>query len=107
MIVTIAAAAIAAHLAGAPAGDTNYLVHQVQYCGNGYDIDIHGRCYPNGVIPPQHQAARRYYGGRGYYGGGPVPCGGDGVDLDVRDGRCYPTGTVPLRFQNRPHYYRY
>ena len=54
MIVTIAAAALAAHLgaAPAPAGDTNSFVHQVRggWCGHGYDIDIHGRCYPNGVI---------------------------------------------------------
>jgi hypothetical protein len=58
--------------------------------------------YPNGVIPPQYQAAQR-----GRYGyGGSVPCGGDGVDIDIRDGRCYPTGTVPRQFQNRPQYYR-
>jgi hypothetical protein len=100
MILTIvAAAAIAAHPGSVIPSDNN-LLSQVQYCGNGYDLDVRGRCYPNGVIPPQFQAARR-----GQYGyGGPVPCGGDGVDLDIRDGRCYPTGTVPLRFQNRPHY---
>ena len=73
MIVTIAAAALAAHLAAAPAADTNSIVHQVRggWCGHGYDIDIHGRCYPNGVIPPQYQAARRYrgYGAYGRYGG--------------------------------------
>jgi hypothetical protein len=69
MIVTIAAAALAAHLGAAPAGDTNNLVRQVQYCGHGYDIDIHGRCYPNGVIPPQYQAARQYqYGAYARYG---------------------------------------
>ena len=51
MIITMAAAALAAHLGAAATGDTNS-VRQVQYCGNGYDIDIHGRCYPNGVIPP-------------------------------------------------------
>ena len=76
MIVTIAAAAaIAAHLGSTPAGaapavDTN-LVHQARYCGHGYDIDIHGRCYPNGVIPPQYQAARQYgaYRAYGRYGG--------------------------------------
>jgi hypothetical protein len=38
------------------------------WCGNGYDIDIHGNCYPNGVIPPQYQAARQGYA---YYGYGP------------------------------------
>jgi hypothetical protein len=70
MIVTIAAAAIAAHLGSAPAGDTK-LIHQVGYCGHGYDIDVHGRCYPNGVIPPQYQAARQYgaYRAYGRYGG--------------------------------------
>ena len=70
MIVTIAAAAIAAHLGSSPAVDTN-LVHQAGYCGHGYDIDIHGRCYPNGVIPPQYQAARQYgaYRAYGRYGG--------------------------------------
>ena len=100
MIVTLAAAAIAAHLGSVLPSESN-LLSPVQYCGNGYDVDIHGRCYPNGVIPPQYQAARR-----SRYGyGGPVPCGGDGVDLDVRDGRCYPTGTVPRRYQNRPQYY--
>ncbi|WP_157088790.1 hypothetical protein [Bradyrhizobium jicamae] len=39
-------------------------------CGHGYDVDIHGRCYPNGVIPPQYQAARQgyaYYPSRRYY----------------------------------------
>src|SRR3569833_1046425 len=99
MILTLVAVALAAQLGAEPAGDRS-LVQQVQYCGNGYEDDINGRCYPNGVIPPQYQAARRY---RAF--GGPVPCGGDGVDLDIRDGRCYPTGTVPLRFQIRPHYF--
>jgi hypothetical protein len=102
MIVTFAAAAIAAHLGAAAPNQSDYL-SQVRYCGHGYDLDIHGRCYPNGMIPPQYQAARRgRYGGYG----GPVPCGGHGVDLDIRDGRCYPTGTVPRQFQNRPQYYR-
>ena len=74
MIVTIAAA-LAAHLgaAPAPAGDTDSLVHRVRggWCSHGYDIDIYGRCYPNGVIPPQYQAARQYrgYGAYGRYGG--------------------------------------
>jgi hypothetical protein len=71
MIVTIAAAALAAHLgaASASAGDTKSLVQQVRggWCSHGYDLDIHGRCYPNGVIPPQYQAARQY-GGYGAYG---------------------------------------
>ena len=70
MIVTIAAAALAAHLGAALAGDTDNLVHQVRegWCSHGYDIDIHGRCFPNGVIPPQYQAARQY-GAYGRYGG--------------------------------------
>jgi hypothetical protein len=82
MIVTIAAAALAAHLGAAPAGDS--LVHQVRrgWCSHGYDIDIYGRCYPNGVIPPQYQAGRQYYGGYGAYG----RYGG--------------------RYQNHPRYYR-
>jgi hypothetical protein len=101
MILTIAAAAaMAAYLGSAPPSEGN-LLSQVQYCGNGYDIDVHGRCYPNGVIPPQYQAARRGYGAGSY----PVPCG-NGADLDVRDGMCYPNGTVPLRFQSgRQQYY--
>ena len=78
MIVTIAAVALAAQLgaASAPSDDTDSLVHQVRggWCGHGYDIDVYGRCYPNGVIPPQYQAARRYggygaYGAYGRYGG--------------------------------------
>jgi hypothetical protein len=44
MIVTIAAAALAAHLGGAPAPavDTDSLVHQVRggWCSQGYDIDV-------------------------------------------------------------------
>jgi hypothetical protein len=82
MIISIAAAALAAHLGAAPvpSGDTNGLVQQVRggSCSHGYDIDIHGRCYPNGVIPPQYQAARRYGYGQGYgYQGGRYPgrCG--------------------------------
>jgi hypothetical protein len=84
MIVTIAAAALAAHLGAAPVGDINSLVHQVRrrWCSHGYDIDVHGRCYPNGVIPPQYQAGRQYYGGYGAYG----RYGG--------------------RYQNHPRYYR-
>ena len=78
----------------------------VQNCGNGYDVDIYGRCFPNGVIPPQYQASRQYHGSRYYGGRHPVPCG-NGADLDVRDGRCYPTGTVPRRYQNLRRHYRY
>ena len=57
MIVTIAAAGLAAHLGAAPAGDdTDNLVHQVRggSCSHGYDIDIHGRCYPPtaSAVPP-------------------------------------------------------
>jgi hypothetical protein len=105
MILTIAAAAIAAHLGSASPGESN-LVRQVQYCGNGYDLDIHGRCYPNGVIPPQYQAARqgRTYGRYGGHGG-PVPCG-NGADVDIRDGQCYPNGTVPWRYQQGRQYQR-
>lgn len=100
MFASVAAIVIAHQLgAGAPSdlpSNTVPLI-QVQQCGNGYDIDIHGRCFPNGVIPPQYQAARQGYGG--YRGGRyPVRCG-NGADVDVRDGRCYPTGTVPNRYQ--------
>jgi hypothetical protein len=103
MILTIvAAAAIAAQLGSAVPSESN-LLSPVQYCGRGYDLDIYGRCYPNGVIPYQYQSARR----GGMYRGGryPVPCG-NGADLDSRDGQCYPTGTVPPRFQSgRQEYY--
>jgi hypothetical protein len=103
MILTIAAAAaLAAHLGTAIPSQSD-LLSPVQYCGQGYDLDIRGRCYPNGVIPPQYQSARQ---GRAYRGGRyPVPCG-NGADLDSRDGQCYPTGTVPPRFQSgRQEYY--
>jgi hypothetical protein len=105
MIVTLAAAAIAAHLGSALPSESN-LLSPVQYCGNGYDIDIHGRCYPNGVIPPEYQAARRGRYGYGYGGGRyPVRCG-NGADVDLRDGLCYPNGTVPPQFQSgRQGYY--
>jgi hypothetical protein len=56
MIVTIAAAALAAQLGSALPGEKG-LMHPVQYCGNGYDVDVYGRCFPNGVIPPEYQAA--------------------------------------------------
>ena len=103
------AAALLALQLGVPAAqsETPSLI-QVQYCGHGYDIDIYGRCYPNGVIPPQYQAARRYGYGYGYQGGRyPVRCG-HGADTDLRDGQCYPNGTVPPRFQSgRQGYYYY
>lgn len=124
MLATIASLALALQV-GAPAAPPNAgepLVQAIQYrvyahpppCGDGFDLSARdGLCYPNGYLRPQDQAARqRYYrrdyddpgyGGRGYRGGRyPVPCGGDGVDLDTRDGRCYPTGTVPRQFQDRP-----
>jgi hypothetical protein len=114
MIVSIAAAALAAQLsvtagtAIAPA-----LPQTVQYgvpahpppCGHGWDLSARdGLCYPNGYLAPQDQASRQYQYRRG---GGryPVPCG-HGADLDSRDGQCYPTGTVPLQFQEgRQRYY--
>lgn len=103
MLMSVAAAVIGLHL-GAPLPSETIPLIQVQQCGNGYDVDIHGRCFPNGMIPPQYQAARQGY--RGYRGGRqPVPCG-NGADADVRDGLCYPTGTVPQRFQQgRQQYY--
>jgi hypothetical protein len=100
MLTSVTAAAIA--ILGASFSDVPNArppLIQVQQCGNGYDLDIHGRCFPNGVIPPQYQAARQGYGGYGYRGGRhPVPCG-NGADVDSRDGLCYPTGTVPNRYQ--------
>jgi len=99
MLMSVAAAIIGLQL-GAPLPSEPIPLIQVQQCGNGYDIDIYGRCYPNGVIPPQYQAARQGYGG---YGRQPVPCG-NGADADVRDGLCYPTGTVPRRFQQGRQY---
>jgi hypothetical protein len=78
------AAAVLALQLGMPAVQ-NEMPEVVQvrggWCSHGYDIDIYGRCYPNGVIPPQYQAARQYggYGAYGRYGG---------------------------RYQNDPRYYR-
>jgi hypothetical protein len=123
VLVTMASLALALQ-AGAPSLDERKpLVQEIQYrvyahpppCGHGYDLSARdGLCYPNGTLAPQDQAARRYYrrdyddhyyGGREYRGGRyPVPCGGHGVDLDIRDGRCYPAGMVPRQFQNRPEY---
>jgi hypothetical protein len=107
MFMSVAAIVIAHQFgAGASFGSPSQTIPliQVQQCGNGYDIDIYGRCYPNGVIPPQYQAARQGYGG--YSGGGryPVPCG-NGADVDSRDGLCYPNGTVPYRYQQGRQYY--
>jgi hypothetical protein len=104
MLMSVAAAVIGLQLGALShmQGATTPLI-QVQQCGNGYDLDIHGRCFPNGVIPPRYQASRqgRYYGGGRY----PIPCG-NGADLDTRDGQCYPTGTVPPQFQEgRQQYY--
>ena len=114
MIVTIAAAALAAQLSVASdAAVSPALPQTVQYvrpypppCGHGWDLSANdGLCYPNGYLPPQDQASRRYprhYRGEGRY---PVPCG-HGADLDSRDGQCYPTGTVPPQFQEgRQRYY--
>jgi hypothetical protein len=77
MLMSVAAAVIGLQL-GAPLPSEAIPLIQVQQCGNGYDLDIHGRCYPNGVIPPQYQAARQGYGG---YGRQSVPCG-NGADAD-------------------------
>ena len=120
MIVSIAAAALAAQLSVAPGSAVAPVTPQaVQYrvpvhpppCGHGWDLSARdGMCYPNGYLPPQDQAARQYRYYRGGYGGGmgggySVPCG-HGTDRDSRDGRCYPTGTVPPEFQSgRQQYY--
>ena len=114
MIVSIAAAALAAQFSMTPgAAAAPVLPQPVQYqvfahpppCGHGWDLSARdGLCYPNGYLPPQEQAARQY---PRYHGGGrhPVRCG-HGADQDSRDGLCYPTGTVPPQFQaGRQHYY--
>lgn len=115
MIVSIAAAALAAQLsmasdaAVAPVAPQTVQYHVRPYpppCGDGWDLSARdGLCYPNGYLPPQDQFSRQYQ--RSYRGGGryPVPCG-HGADLDSRDGQCYPTGTVPPQFQEgRQRYY--
>lgn len=114
MIVSIVAAALAAQLGMIPdAAVAPVQPHAVQYnvpvrrppCGHGWDVSASdGLCYPNGFLPPEDQAARRYprhYRGDGRY---PVPCG-HGADLDSRDGQCYPTGSVPPQFQEGRQYY--
>lgn len=113
MIVSIAAAALAAQLSVPPQAAAPVRPQAVQYnvpvrrppCGHGWDLSANdGLCYPNGYLPPQDQAARQY---QRYRGGGryPIPCG-HGADMDSRDGLCYPTGTVPLEYQQgRQGYY--
>lgn len=114
MIISIAAAALAAQLSVTPeAAVTPVSPQTVQYygpahpppCGHGWDLSARdGLCYPNGYLPPQDQFSRQYprYSRGGRY---PVPCG-HGADLDSRDGQCYPTGTVPPQFQEgRQRYY--
>jgi hypothetical protein len=85
--MSLAAAVIGFQLGAPLPSDTVPLIQVQQQCGDGYDIDIYGRCYPNGVIPPRYQAARQGYRG---YGGGrySIPCG-NGADVDIRDGLCY------------------
>jgi hypothetical protein len=110
MIVSIAAAALAAQLSVSPEVAPPLPVQTVQYgvraypppCGHGWDQSARdGMCYPNGYLPPQEQAARQYRRGGRY----PVRCG-HGTDVDSRDGLCYPTGTVPLEYQQgRQRYY--
>jgi hypothetical protein len=120
MFMTVAVLAIA--LQGSPvpstSGAPNPLLHRSQYrvyahpppCGDGWDLSARdGLCYPNGYLPPQEQAARRYPGSAYRGGRYPVPCG-NGADVDTREGLCYPNGTVPPQFQqgriNRgPQYY--
>ena len=82
MLMSLAAAAISLQLAAPLPSDVAPLIQvQQQQCGDGYDIDIYGRCFPNGVIPPRYQAARQGYRGGRY----PIPCG-NGADVDIRDG---------------------
>jgi hypothetical protein len=108
MMFGLAAIAFAAQLTVRPPEiGGSELRHEAQYrpyghpppCGHGFDLDARdGFCYPNGMVPPEFQTGRRYYGGPRYGGRYPVPCG-NGADLDIRDGQCYPTGTVPPQFQ--------
>lgn len=130
MLITTIATILALHAGPMPPAAGTEGAIEVQYrvprhpppCGDGWDLSARdGMCYPNGALPPQDQAARRYQPGYGYgqpqyydeqpyrpYGmrRRPVPCT-DGADLDIRDGRCYPTGTVPRQYQNRQeNYYR-
>jgi hypothetical protein len=124
MIITAIATALALQLGqelsqASPDTGAQAPISQVQYrvpvhpppCGNGWDLSARdGMCYPNGYLPPQEQAARRYQyrygGGNGYYGRYPVPCG-NGADVDIRDGQCYPNGTVPPQFQQGRQGYNY
>ena len=115
MFASIAGVALALQF-GVPAQPLNEAIppaQEIRYrrqgrpppCGHGYDLDERdGKCYPNGMAPPQFQSGRYYpleYGG----GRRPVPCG-HGADVDIRDGLCYPTGTVPRQYQQgRPGYH--
>jgi hypothetical protein len=94
MLSTIAAVVLAVHIAAPPSSAPAPLV-RVQGCSDGYDLDIYGRCLPNGAVPREFQAARQGSYGRRRH---PVPCG-TGTDLDIRDNQCHPNGTVPHRFQ--------
>ncbi|WP_126257560.1 hypothetical protein [Bradyrhizobium sp. LVM 105] len=69
-----AAAAVLALQLATPAVNQTETPNLVQVregpCSYGFDTDIYGRCYPNGVIPPEYQAARQpraYYEPRRYY----------------------------------------
>ena len=77
MFASIAGVALALQL-GVPAHPVNEsipLAQEIRYrrhghpppCGHGYDVDERdGRCYPNGMVPPQFQSGRYYpleYGG--------------------------------------------
>ena len=66
--ITGAAALLALQLGMPAAQSETPSPTQVQYCEHGYDIDIYGRCYPNGTVPPQFQSGSqgRYYYPRGY-----------------------------------------
>ncbi|WP_369723573.1 hypothetical protein AB8Z38_06290 [Bradyrhizobium sp. LLZ17] len=72
MVLGAAAAALALQLGMTAPTVQNETPNLVQVregpCSYGYDIDVYGRCYPNGVIPPQYQAARQYPRYRDSYG---------------------------------------
>ena len=83
MLVTIASLAFALQV-GALAPDVREpSVQEIQYrvyalpppCGHGWDLSARdGLCYPNGMLPPQDQAARRSFNAVGSPKGTATAC---------------------------------
>ena len=77
MFASIAGLALALQL-GVPAHPVNEsipLAQEIRYrrhghpppCGHGYDVDERdGKCYPNGMVPPQYQQGQQQYYGERY-----------------------------------------